>query len=90
MKGMAKEMKMDEKSMRTTIKEDLKMSSYKIRKHQLLTNLQKQKRRERAQLLLNQLKGGMEVGTIIFSDKKTVHHKSQIQLTKQQGLGNTI
>ena len=37
------------------------MFPYKIRKHQLLTNLQKQKR-EKAQLLLNQLKGGTEVG----------------------------
>ena len=43
MKGMAKEMKMNEKSMSTIIKEDLKMSLYKIRKRQLLTNLQKQK-----------------------------------------------
>ena len=69
MRGMAKKMKMDEKSMRT-ISKDLKLSSYKIRKRQLLTNLQKQKRRERAQLLLNQLKGGKEVGKIIFSDTK--------------------
>ena len=70
MRGMAKEMKMDEKSMRTIIKEDLKMSPYKITKHQLLINLQKQKRRKRAQLLLKQLKGGTEVGKIIFSDEK--------------------
>ena len=65
---MAKKMKMDKKSMRTIIK-DLKMSLYKI-KHQLLTNLQKQKRRERAQLLLNQLKGSMKVGKTIFSNEK--------------------
>ena len=81
-RGMAKEMKIDEKSMRIIIKEDLKASPYKIRKHQLLTNLQKQKRRERTQLLLNQLKGGMEVGKIIFSDKKIVHDRGQIKLTK--------
>ena len=78
---MAKEMKMDEKSMRTIIKEDLKMSPYKITKHQLLINLQKQKRRKRAQLLLKQLKGGMEVGKIIFSDEKlfTIEAKFNLQ-----------
>ena len=81
MRGIAKEMKINEKSMRTIIKQDLKMSFYKIRKHQLLTNLQKQKRRERAQLLLNQLKGGMEVGKIIFSDEKLFTIQGQIQLT---------
>ena len=70
MRGMAKEMKIDEKSMRTIIKEDPKISPQKIRNRQLLTNLQKQKKRERAQLLLNQLKGGMEVEKIIFPNEK--------------------
>ena len=69
MRGMAKEMKMDEKSMKTIIKEDLKMSLYKIRSTSCLL-IRKKKRRERAQLLLNQLKGNMKVGKIIFSDEE--------------------
>ena len=46
------------------------MSPYKIRTRQLLTDLQKRKRKERAKILLNRLKGGTEKGEIVFSDKK--------------------
>ena len=66
----AKDMNISHESVRTIVEQDLKMSPYKIRTRQLLTDLQKRKRKERAKILLNRLKGGTEKGKIVFSDEK--------------------
>ena len=66
----AKDMNISHESVRTIVEQDLKMSLYKIRTRQLLTDLQKRKRKERAKILLNRLKGGTEKGEIVFSDEK--------------------
>ena len=63
-------MNISHESVRTIVEQDLKMSPYKIRTRQLLTDLQKRKRKERAKILLNRLKGGTEKGEIVFSDEK--------------------
>ena len=67
----AKDMNISHESVRTIVEQDLKMSPYKIRTRQLLTDLQKRKRKERAKILLNRLKGGTEKGEIVFSDENS-------------------
>ena len=65
----AKDMNISHESVRTIVEQDLKMSPYKIRTRQLLTDLQKRKRKERAKILLNRLKGGTEKGEISVEAK---------------------
>ena len=60
---------MDLKSMRTTLKTDLKLSDLKPKKRHHLTVLQQQKRAERASLLWNLLKSGMQKGEVVFPTK---------------------
>ena len=67
---MARDIKMDPKSMRAIIKTDLKFSPLKLKKRQQLTVLQQRKRAERARLLLNLIKSGTPTDEIVFSDKK--------------------
>ena len=69
MRKMARDLKMDPKSMRTIVKTDLMLSFLKLKKRQHLTVLQKRKRAERADLLLNLLKSGTQEGKIVFSDE---------------------
>ena len=67
---LAKEIVVSSISMRTIIKTDLQLYSYKLRKPRALTTLQKQKRLERAKILLRELKTGTSTTAVIFSDKK--------------------
>ena len=67
---LAKDMDVSNTTMRTTIKTDLQLSPYKLRKHQALTTLQKQKRLDRAKILVRELKTGMAAAKIIFSNEK--------------------
>ena len=60
---------MDPKSMRIIVKTDLKLFSLKPKKRQHLTVLQQQKRAERASLLWNLLKSGMQKGEVVFPTK---------------------
>ena len=82
MRKMAKEIKISATSVRPIIKNGLGMSPFKIMKRQLLTDIQKEKRRERSKALLNHLKSGMDTGKIIFSDEKTFTIRSTIQYLK--------
>ena len=70
MRKMAKSLDMDEKSVRTIVKEDLKLSPFKMTNRQQLTDLQKQKRLDRSKILLNAMKDGTQAGEIVFSDEK--------------------
>ena len=63
------------------------MSPYKIRTRQLLTDLQKRKRKERAKILLNRLKGGTEKGKIVFSDKKLFSVEAKFNTQNDRILG---
>ena len=72
MRKMAQEINMDPKSMRTIVKGDLKLSSFKLKTRQQLTVLQKRKREERARLLLNFIKPGTQTGEIVLSDEKMI------------------
>ena len=74
---------------RTIVEQDLKMSPYKIRTRQLLTDLQKRKRKERAKILLNRLKGGMEKGEIVFSDKKLFSVEAKFNTQNDRILGKS-
>ena len=65
------------------------MSLYKIRTRQLLTDLQKQKRKERAKILLNRLKGGTEKGEIVFSDKKLFSVEAKFNTQNDRILGKS-
>lgn len=67
---LAKDMNVSNTSMRTIVRKDLRLSPYKMRKRQFLTPLQKQKRLERAQILLRELKTDTAAQEIIFSDEK--------------------
>ena len=60
---------MDQKSIWTIVKTDIKLSPLKLKKRQQLTVLQKRKRAERARLL-NLMKSGTPTGEIVFSDEK--------------------
>ena len=56
--------------MRTIVKTNLKLSPFKLKKLHQLTDLQKKKRANRAQVLLKFMKDGMQKGDIMFSDEK--------------------
>ena len=83
----AKDMNISHESVRTIVEQDLKMSPYKIRTRQLLTDLQKQKRKERAKILLNRLKGGTEKGEIVFSDEKLFSVEAKFNTQNDRILG---
>ena len=68
--GMACDMNVSDKMMRNTVKTDLKLSSLKMQTCQRLTYLQKEKRLDRAKILLNKLKACTDTDEIIFSDEK--------------------
>ena len=70
MMGMAYNMNVSDKMMRNTVKTDLKLSSFEMQTCQCLTDLQKEKRLDRAKILLNKLKACMDMDEIIFSDEK--------------------
>ena len=70
MRGMARDMKVSEKTIRNIVKKDLKMLSLKMITRQHLTELQKEKRLARAKILLQKLKAGTDTSEILFSDEK--------------------
>ena len=70
MRNMARDFKMDPKSVRTVVKTELKLSALKLKNHQYHNVLQQQKRVERSGLLLYLLKSGTQMGEIVFSDEK--------------------
>ena len=63
-------MNISPKTMRTIIKTDLKLLPFKLKKLHQLTDLQKKKKADRAQVLLNFMKDGMQKKDIMFSDEK--------------------
>ena len=63
-------MNVSDKMMRNTVKIDLKLSSLKMQTCQRLTDLQKEKRLDRAKILFNKLKACTDTDEIIFSDEK--------------------
>ena len=67
---MARSLEIDEKSVKTIVKEDLKLFPLKMTSRQQLTALQKQKRLERSKILLDAMKDSTQAGEIIFSDEK--------------------
>ena len=85
----AKDMNISHESVRTIVEQDLKMSPYKIRTRQLLTDLQKRKRKERAKILLNCLKGGTEKGKIVFSDEKLFSVEAKFNTQNDRILGKS-
>ena len=89
LRKMAKDMNISHESVRTIVEQDLKMSSYKIRTRQLLTDLQKRKRKERAKILLNRLKGGTEKGEIVFSDEKLFSVEAKFNTQNDRILGKS-
>ena len=70
MRGMACDMNVSDKMMKNIVKTDLKLLSLKMQTCQCLTDLQKEKRLDRAKILLNKLKACMGTDKIIFSDEK--------------------
>ena len=68
--GMACDMNVSDKMMKNTVKTDLKLSSLKMQTCQHLTDLQKEKRLDRAKILLNKLKACTDMDEIIFSNEK--------------------
>ena len=82
-------MNISHESVRTIVEQDLKMSLYKIRTRQLLTDLQKRKRKERAKILLNRLKGGTEKGEIVFSDEKLFSVEAKFNTQNDRILGKS-
>ena len=82
-------MNISHESVRTIVEQDLKMFPYKLRTRQLLTDLQKQKRKERAKILLNRLKGGMEKGEIVFSDEKLFSVEAKFNTQNDRILGKS-
>ena len=89
LRKMAKDMNISHESVRTIVEQDLKMSPYKIRTRQLLTDLQKRKRKERAKILLNRLKGGTEKGEIVFSDEKLFSVEAKFNTQNDRILGKS-
>ena len=77
LKKMARDLKIDKKTVRTIVKDDLKLSPLKMTNRHQLTALQKQKRMERTKIFLNRLKDGTDAGEIIFSDEKILSVEAQ-------------
>ena len=69
MRELARSLKIDETSVRTIVKEGLKLSPFKMTSWPL-TALQKQKKLERLKIFLNAMKDGTQAGEIMFSDEK--------------------
>ena len=67
---MAQKMNISPKTMRTNVKTDRKLLHFKLKKLHQLTDLQKKKRVDRAQVLLNFMKDSTQKGDIVFSGKK--------------------
>jgi DNA-binding transcriptional regulator YhcF (GntR family) len=71
MRALAKEMQCNEKTIRKCIQEDIRYKSYKMRRGQFMSEATKQKRFQKAKLLLNRLKKPANPNQIIFfSDEK--------------------
>ena len=69
MNKSAKEAKISRTSMQRICKENLKMKPFKLRKQQLLTEKQKEKRLLRSKILLKKIKN-YGLPNLIFSDEK--------------------
>ena len=82
MMGMACDMNVSDKMMRNTAKTVLKLSSLKMQTCQRLTDLQKEKRLDRAKILLNKLKGMYGHGRDHFLWWEIVHRRGNLQPTK--------
>ena len=83
---MTLDLKMDPKSIRTSVKTFLKLSPLKPKKRQHLTVLQQRKKAERAGLLWNILKSGTQKGEIVFSDAKIFNVKAKLNPQKDRVL----
>ena len=70
MRKMAKDMNMNEKTMRNIVKNDLGLLSLKMQTRHQLTDLQKEKRLARAKILLNKFKDDTGTDDIVFTDEK--------------------
>ena len=70
MRGIACDMNVSDKMMKNIVKTDLKLLSLKMQTCQHLTDLQKEKRLNRAKILLNKLKACTDTDEIIFFDEK--------------------
>ena len=72
MRKMALEANMGKTTMLKLVHNDLKMTPFKIQKRQLLSEVTKQKRRERGRVLLKKLTAGMqenlETGEVVWTD----------------------
>ena len=81
---MAQEINISPKTTRTILKTDLKLLPFKLKKLHQLTDLQKKKRADRAQVSLNFMKDGMRKRDIVFSDEKlfTVEANSILKMTE--------
>ena len=77
MKKFTEQMKISPKSMKTIVKTDIKHSPNKMPKHQHLIDLQKQKRADRTQLLLNFMKDGTQGREMVFSDEELFTVRAQ-------------
>ena len=67
---ITQEMNISPKTMRNIVKIHLKLSPFKLKKLHQLTDPQKKKRVDRAQVLLNFMKDGTQKADIMFSDEK--------------------
>ena len=85
---MARDLKIDEKTVRTIVN-DLKLSPLKMTNRHQLTALQKQKRMERAKILLNRMKDGIDAGEIIFFDEKIFTVEAQFNLQNNKILAKS-
>ena len=74
---MARDLKIDKKTVRTIVKGGLKLSPLKMTNRHQLMALQKQKMMERAKVFLNQMKDGTDAGKMFFSDEKILSVEAQ-------------
>ena len=81
---MALDFKMDPKSLRTTVKTDLKLSPLKRQDFIVL------QQRKRADLYWKLLKSGTQKGEIVFFQTKSIHFGGKVQSTKRQSASPTL
>ena len=94
MRKMALEANMGKTTMLKLVHNDLKMTPFKIQKRQLLSEVTKQKRRERGRVLLKKLTAGMqenlETGEVVWTDEKLFTVEPNFNQKNDMVLGHSL
>ena len=91
MRSLARELNIDEKTVRNKVKEDIHLKSYALRRGQFMSQATKERRFEKAKLLLNRLKRVKNKNPLIFfSDEKNFSQDQKVNRRNNRWLATNI